>query len=63
MLQIQGHTNEVQYHQIRVQNDPLTSEQVLNIAGPNIAQFCKDYTVVYGNTTMINEIKRGISIL
>ena len=52
-----GVTDEVHYHEIKVVPGNMSYESVLEMAGPTIATFCKDYTTIYGIAVPIP--KRG----
>ena len=52
-----GVTDEVHHHEIKVVPGNMSYESVLEMAGPTIATFCKDYTTIYG--TAVRLTKRG----
>jgi len=61
LLHMQGVTDEVHYHQMKFIPGNMSYEAVLEMAGPTIANFCKDYTTIYAIATPLTNAKRGQS--
>ncbi|XP_053399535.1 uncharacterized protein LOC128557045 [Mercenaria mercenaria] len=55
-----GLTTEVHDHWLDINPAKLTNEDVLDIAGPNIAAFCKDYGTYFVTATPLEEHKRAL---
>ncbi|WAR24439.1 LOW QUALITY PROTEIN: hypothetical protein MAR_038108, partial [Mya arenaria] len=54
----QGITNEVHYHTMKINPTKMTNDEVLTLAGPNIATFCHDYGTYYAVATSVASAKR-----
>ncbi|XP_052776709.1 uncharacterized protein LOC128214331 isoform X3 [Mya arenaria] len=53
-----GTTNEVHQHYMHINQTEMTNEEVLTLAGPNIATFCHDYGTYYAVATPVARAKR-----
>ncbi|XP_052777986.1 uncharacterized protein LOC128215327 [Mya arenaria] len=53
-----GITNEVHHHYMNINQTKMTNEEVLTLAGPNIATFCHDYGTYYAVATPVANVKR-----
>ena len=52
---LQGFVTDVSYYKMSEVSEKMSYESVLMTAGPQIAEFCRDYTVKFEKTTAIAE--------